>query len=277
MSLLSHSLYASPWENILEPELPPSESIGSYANGCLKGAHALPLEGEGYQVLRPQRARYFAHPTTIAFIQEFAHLTHTKTSRTILVGDLSLPQGGRFASGHTSHQNGLDVDIWLRLPKARWARRQLELPEPMSVVNLDRFELNEERWQTMHFQLVKLAALDSRVARIFVHPTIKDKLCRQTKEESDWLRKIRPWWGHHYHIHVRLACPESDKLCQDQPSPPEGPGCGADLRSWWPTPPPTGAVKADLVKNTNSSKKPRVLPYECQRLLSKIIETVDDF
>ncbi|HCW82991.1 MAG TPA: penicillin-insensitive murein endopeptidase, partial [Rhodobacteraceae bacterium] len=46
-----------------------------------------------------------------------------------------------------------------------------------------------------------------------------------------WLRKIRPWYGHHYHFHVRLACPKGARGCKDQNPPPAGDGC-ADAQKW---------------------------------------------
>ncbi len=36
---------------------------------------------------------------------------------TVLIGDMGMPAGGRFNGGHASHQTGLDVDIFLQLPK----------------------------------------------------------------------------------------------------------------------------------------------------------------
>lgn len=46
------SVSASPWEKFKTPTQGEAQSIGSYANGCLAGGEALPLEGEGYQVIR---------------------------------------------------------------------------------------------------------------------------------------------------------------------------------------------------------------------------------
>ena len=49
---------------------------------------------------------------------------------------------------------------------------------------------------------------------------------------ADWLRHVRPWYGHHYHFHVRLKCPEGQSGCRNQAPPPPGSGCGAEL-AWW--------------------------------------------
>lgn len=44
--LFTSSLQASPWERIQSPSTQSPQAIGSYANGCLTGAAALPLQGK---------------------------------------------------------------------------------------------------------------------------------------------------------------------------------------------------------------------------------------
>ena len=80
---------------------------------------------------------------------------------------------------------------------------------------------------------MRTAASFPEVDRIFVHPAIKRGLCVAETGSRDWLRKVRPWWGHHYHFHVRLACPAESTACVDQAPPPPGDGCGADDLAWW--------------------------------------------
>ncbi len=194
--LFSASLYATPWEQVSGPTNNTSSSIGSYANGCLDGASPLPLDGIGYQVLRSKTKRYYGHPHTISFIQELAKKMNQDLSTTLLVGDLSLARGGRFSSGHSSHQTGLDIDIWLRLADEPLSYNELQLPKPMSVVDLKKYKILENRWETRHFELIRSAAQSEGVARIFVHPVIKEQLCKQEGgKDRGWLRKVRPWWG----------------------------------------------------------------------------------
>ncbi len=81
-------------------------------------------------------------------------------------------------------------------------------------------------------QLLETAARSPGVARIFVNPAIKRALCREAGADRDWLRRIRPWWGHDDHFHLRLSCPPGEPECRDQPAPPAGDGCGAEL-DWW--------------------------------------------
>jgi penicillin-insensitive murein endopeptidase len=265
-SVFSLLAKATPWESKRLPSPHPTESIGSYANGCLAGAKALPLEGEGYQVIRSQRERYYAHPDTVNFIQILAKQTYQDLNSILLIGDLSLPQGGRFSSGHSSHQTGLDIDIWLRLTKEPLSKQELAKPKAVSVVHVKQFELNQKRWSDEHFQLVKLAAQQEKVARIFVHPVIKHQLCQSAQPDNrNWLRKVRPWWGHHSHIHVRLNCPEGDVSCQAQAAPPAGDGCGYELTSWWPKPKDKTEVATKLTKK----KKAKVPPSQCLAMLNE--------
>jgi len=69
------------------------------------------------------------------------------------------------------------------------------------------------------------------VDRIFVNPVIKRALCA-TQTQRDWLAKVRPWWGHDEHFHIRLACPSGAAECEPQPAVPPGDGCDADLDRW---------------------------------------------
>ena len=51
----------------------------------------------------------------------------------MLIGDMGMPAGGRFNGGHASHQTGLDVDIFLQLPKTRWTSAQLLKPQALDL------------------------------------------------------------------------------------------------------------------------------------------------
>ena len=72
-------------------------------------------------------------------------------------------------------------------------------------------------------------------------------MCDDEKGDRSYLRKIRPWWGHHYHFHVRLKCPKGARGCTNQNPPPAGDGC-AEARQWQhnilnPPPPDPNAPK----------------------------------
>ncbi len=214
-------------------------SFGSYARGCVAGAVAIPHDGENWQVMRLSRNRNWGHPTLIDFLKRLADDAPNLGWNGLLVGDLSQPRGGPMLTGHASHQIGLDADIWLRqMPDYRFSSKQREtesaismLKEDLSKPGADR-SVDPKRWTDAHAKLIRRAAQDDGVARIFVSPTIKKALCEFETGDRDWLRKVRPWWGHHYHFHVRMTCPADSKECRDQAPPPAGDGCGSELTYW---------------------------------------------
>ena len=82
--------------------------------------------------------------------------------------------------------------------------------------------------------MIRAAAQEPSVERIFVNAAIKKALCREAKGDRSWLYKVRPMWGHDYHFHVRIKCPPGSGECESQPEPTEGEGCGAgDLAFWF--------------------------------------------
>ena len=238
------------------PALGPAEPHGGYAKGCLAGAVALPETGPRWQAVRLGRNRNWGHPAMIAFIERLGRRAAGAGWPRILVGDISQPRGGPMPTGHRSHQIGLDADIWLRVPgEEPLSRAAREAFHSVSVVRPDRLAVNGA-WKPEHAALIRLAAEDPAVSRLFVNPAIKKRLCRSAPvDDRAWLRKVRPWWGHDAHMHVRLACPEGAAACVDQAPPPPGDGCDETL-AWWftdealnpapPESPPKEITLADL-------------------------------
>ncbi|MGF1688144.1 penicillin-insensitive murein endopeptidase [Photobacterium japonica] len=263
----SAQVWSTPWEQVESPSNGQSESIGTYNNGCLAGGASLPLAGEGYQVMRSYRGRYYGHPDMIQFLTDLSKKANKLELGQLLVGDIAMPRGGRFASGHASHQTGLDADIWLKVVDKPLSDDELIDVQPLPMVHLKQYKINQKHWGQSQALMVQLAAADARVARIFVHPVIKEQLCEREWNNRDWLRKVRPWWGHYYHFHVRLNCPEGDSSCQEQAAPPLGDGCGAELASWKPKPKSEKKPKPkkDVVKA--KKKVPPPPPAQCLVLL----------
>lgn len=128
--------------------------------------------------------------------------------------------------------------------------------------------------------LLKAAASDPRVDRVFVAAAAKIAMCNAApKGDRDWLQKIRPIYGHNTHFHVRLKCPPGSALCEVQkPTVAElskgGDGCDETL-NWWVTtyldelrnppkppknaPPPPKNAKTYVMSD---------LPAECRSVLS---------
>ena len=220
------------WNSVRAPSPGPAQVIGGYAHGCLSGGVSLPLDGEGYQVMRPGRRRYYGHSILVDYLQGLGRRAAHARLGLVNVGDLSQPRGGPMNSGHASHQNGLDVDIWLRLDLPPLPRDRRDNLKEVSLVDRAAVRVAHPGWTRAHAELIRQAARDPRVNRIFVNPAIKLELCEQAGADRDWLRLIRPWYGHDDHLHVRLNCPADSPQCEPQAPLPPGDGCGAEVLSW---------------------------------------------
>ncbi|PIE11016.1 MAG: penicillin-insensitive murein endopeptidase [Rhodobacterales bacterium] len=208
------------------------QPYGGYAKGCQAGAVQLPETGPTWQAMRLSRNRNWAQPGTVDFVQDLSRFAATLPGWSgLYVGDMSQPRGGPMLTGHRSHQSGLDADIWM-LPPQRLDLSRTER-ENISSISMRRAAgaYTNSSWTPQHEALLKRAAQDPRVSRIFVFPGAKVSMCRNAGSDRAWLRKIRPWWGHHYHFHVRLACPAGARGCENQTPPPAGDGC-ADAEEW---------------------------------------------
>lgn len=261
---------ASPWSDAEKPSAGPSRAIGSAANGCLAGGIALPADGIGYQAIRLSRRRFFGHRATVAFVERLGRQAAAGGLEPFYVGDMAQPRGGPMANGHAAHQNGLDVDIWFNLdPKPDLEPVAREDVPLWSVVLPDGSGIDPARFGPRQMQLLRLAAEDPAVDRIFVHWTIKRAMCsafgRLGGRNRPWLARLRPWYGHDDHFHVRLRCPAGSPACAQQAAVPPGDGCDTSLDGWarlhlpspLPSPPP-------------GMKKPaRTLPRECRLLIAR--------
>lgn len=227
---------AQAWSRIEKPTTSKiSQSIGKYTSGCVRGAAALPHNGEGYQVMRLSRKRYYGHPDLARFIEKLGQTAQNQGLGTLLIGDMGMARGGPTLSGHRSHQSGLDVDIWYLLAREA-EKRELSISEretwgAPSVLTSNANGINPAQWSPANEKILEAAARSPEVDRIFVNARIKQALCER-KTSHDWLQKIRPWFAHADHFHVRLKCPAGSLYCDKQEPVPVGDGCGADL-AWW--------------------------------------------
>ncbi|WP_081948933.1 penicillin-insensitive murein endopeptidase [Litchfieldella xinjiangensis] len=198
--------------------------IGHHGGACLVGAEQLPADGVGYQAVDLQRHRHYGHPSLVDYIEQLGQRVDEAGFGPILVGDMAQPRGGPMPTGHVSHQSGLDVDIWFRLDLPQLEHQDREgLEQPILVDPAT--QRVDERWTEQHAELIRHAADDPRVARIFVDGAVKRDLCSREWDDRSWLRRVRPWHSHDEHLHVRLRCPPGQTECVDQPAPPAGEGC----------------------------------------------------
>jgi penicillin-insensitive murein endopeptidase len=245
-----------------------TKTIGFYSKGCLAGGVALPINGETWQVMRLSRNRNWGHPNLISFLERLS-ATAAKTAGWpgLLVGDMSQPRGGPMLTGHASHQVGLDADVWLSpMPDHVLTRQEREEMSATNVVAADRLDVDRSVWTPAHGKLLKAAAEDPVVERVFVNAAIKKELCREAGNDRTWLDKVRPWWGHDYHFHVRIHCPADSPECKPQPPSPPTDGCGKELDYWF-----SNAVLHPPPPKEPAKPKPQItladLPAACRQVL----------
>ena len=216
------------------PAQMPAKPIGFYSRGCLAGATMLPIDGEAWQVMRLSRNRNWGHPELVSFLMQIAREARQQNIWPgLLVGDMSQPRGGPMITGHVSHQIGLDADVWFTpMPERRLTRLEREDMSATNLVREDGLDIDPTTFNPRQIALLKLVAEKPAVERVFVNPAIKKAICRDVQGDRSWLSKIRPIYGHHYHFHIRLACPSGQDSCRPQEPPPQGDGCDKTL-DWW--------------------------------------------
>jgi penicillin-insensitive murein endopeptidase len=257
------------WAQAAVPAAGAAHAIGTYNNGCIQGAEALPLDGTGWRVIRPQRNRYWGHPTLIAVVARIGQEMHRHLRKNILVADIAQPRGGP-VDGHASHQVGLDADIRFVLvgdgtldAAIRWEGAETSMLVP-GVKEIDR-----TRWTQEQVLMLRTAAAIPEVDRIFVNPVIKRELCQTVGGDRSWLAKIQPWYGHDGHMHVRVHCPPGSTNCARQAALNGGDGCGAELARWFAPEQPRRQARV--------LPRPRpLLPQACAAVLAAPMRTVSE-
>jgi penicillin-insensitive murein endopeptidase len=263
---LGYAKLVSPWTQVKTPTHEPAESIGTASAGCLKGGMPLSQDGKAYVLMRPVRGRFFGHARLVDLIQTVGHQNYKVSRYPLLIGDLSLPRGGPTLSAHSSHQTGLDVDIWYQ--QAKWSKRYAsprmrESLSALGMVDHKKTKVNRNFGKNQ-ISLLRQFAEKENVDRILVHYAIKKELCDRLPNES-WIHKIRPWFGHDHHFHVRIKCSDQDKGCKNGDPIPPGNGCDSTLAWWW-----SDEARAAGTKNTDRQENPVMptLPDACSTVLS---------
>ena len=256
--------------------------IGSYARGCAAGMVELPETGPSWQAMRLSRGRNFGQPVLIDYLVGLSQAAQQVGWDGLYIGDMAQPRGGPMTSGHASHQIGLDADIWMLPPASlSLSRNDRENISSIPVRSADQRSVTGN-WTRSHHALLRAAASDGRVDRIFVAAAVKLEMCKTaSRKDKAWLQKIRPVAGHDTHFHVRLKCPKGARLCQTQtPTVADlskgGNGCDETLDYWVSDAylnPPKPAKPTKPAKPQKRERGPREfimadLPKQCTGVLS---------
>lgn len=242
-------------------------SFGFYSKGCFTGGMAIATDGPTWQAMRLSRNRRWGHPAMIKLIEKLSHDAVADGWPGLLLGDISQPRGGPMLTGHASHQIGLDADIWLTpMPDHRLSAQERETMAATSMIKKGGLTVDDRLWTPAHLKLLRRAASYPQVERIFVHPGIKKKLCETATGDRSWLAKVRPFWGHDYHFHIRLGCQPGSAGCKAQEPPPADEGCGKSL-AWWFTAEPWRPNKNPDAPKARDVMTMANLPKQCREVL----------
>lgn len=242
-------------------------SYGFYSKGCFAGGVAIATDGPTWQAMRLSRNRRWGHPKMIALVEKLSRDAVADGWPGLLLGDISQPRGGPMLTGHASHQIGLDADIWLTpMPDRRLSATERENMSATSMIKKGGLTVDDRLWTTAHAGLLRRAASYPEVERILVHPGIKKKLCDTVTGDRSWLRKVRPFWGHDYHFHVRIGCQAGSPGCKPQDPVPAGDGCDKSL-AWWFTEEPWRPNKNPDAPKARDLMTMSSLPKECRAVL----------
>ncbi len=244
---------------------PTPEIIGNYNNGCISGSVKANLKSPYYQIYHPQNKRYYGHRSIMEFLDRLSVTAHKLGFESLLVGNISSEYGGPVNTGHASHQTGLDVDI--EFNHRRLSDKELRSRGHAHILVDRGGKTANQQFTRAYYELIMAAAHDPAVERIFVSPAIKVTMCDMTTDEREqpFLRKIRPWYGHTEHFHVRLRCPEDAVDCERQlpPTPKKSIAEEKEEALTWFEPAPANAPKP-----VRKPKPP--LPEKCQLLFDRL-------
>jgi penicillin-insensitive murein endopeptidase len=208
-----------------------SNPRGSYNNGTLEDGECLQENGEGYIQLFKDVNRIFATSEMITMITESAaDMARKYPGRDRLEVEDMAQKGGGNITDHASHENGLDADI-------EYFKANSKEHVPHGPRDFDVPMLNEDGSVSGNFdvernwELFKALHKHGRVTRVFIHPALKQSICRYARSIGEIssgasvLRSLSPEVTHTDHFHVRLQCPADARGCRNMP-PKSGPtGC----------------------------------------------------
>ncbi len=208
-----------------------SEAVGFFSNGKLQDSVSILNLGDEVHKLFMQRKRFYSTEELYDVVEDLTRYIRASetNSETLQLGDLSNEHGGN-TNEHSSHQNGLDIDI-VYLTKNRKLQSKTAPFWQEEFVKNGKVTSNLDTKRNL--ELFKYAVENHPVRRIFVDEVIKNHFCKYAKDNDllkdkkyvETLRRLRPAKLHTNHFHVRITCPKDDVNCQDQAEVPAGSGC----------------------------------------------------
>lgn len=205
-----------------KPAATASQSVGSPSEGKLVGGERI----EKTKSLRLVGSLQFAVPELVELLERSADRVAKRRPGSVLtVGDLSR-KGGGDVDGHRSHESGRDADVGFYFTKGGkpfLPKRFAAVDESGKVEGLPGVAFDDAR----NWALVEAWLTDpkGRVLQIFVARHVRARLLAhaarigasaalrtRAAEVMIQPKKVLP---HDNHFHVRIACPNGDKECEN--------------------------------------------------------------
>ncbi len=227
-----------------EPPTPVSEfqAHGHHRGGFLKKSTFIPPESEGFvraakllnKSIAPEKDSSGAFTTKygLDYLNEVSReLIKKYPGEQIIIGAVSSQHGGH-RSGHSSHQIGLDFDIYFLSKSGKQVSYDAILSEGGSFVPEWDVAKNYDLMKTL------VALRPDQVIVAFLHNRLTQALCDHAKKSGEpvnepgspafeLFRRLRPEtrvdretkrvyfpFTHHDHVHVRLKCNPNDRFCR---------------------------------------------------------------
>lgn len=183
-----------------------------YSNGRLNNGKRYSKSSDINRPNDGRKSKQYASDLTLLTVEYAACVMEQKYPKAkIDIHDFSLQRGGELA-GHSSHQNGLDVD--LSYPHIDNKTQGFDvftnyMPDARVEAAMD---------------YAKILYSTERVHIIFTDTAIQQRFCkymkdkgRLTPEYKDFINKnFRHIQGHRNHYHVRMKCNSQNVYCQPQ-------------------------------------------------------------
>lgn len=260
LSLLFFLLFLS------EAPLLQAESFGTYTKGCQSNSVALQELENLKLIYKNTRQTHYGQSVLIELLQSMAKTLQEKGLGVLRIGNISMKNGGPLHPYSVSHNLGLDADIaYVVSPQSKLQNGFTSVLTNKSQGILE-MGINEKLLTQNSLETLKLFAMNPKVERIMVHPVIKKKVCESFKKDK-WMGKIRPWWKHDDHFHVRLACQKTDKNCEAQTPPPPHDDCDSEAYHWWFSEEAENMRLGKIKKGSSTTTPAKPYPKECQEIL----------
>lgn len=201
-----------------------SEPVGYYDEGSLINAACLPAEGPGYmQLYRDVNHIWGTQPLVQTIVCAAQEMNQNYPDRDRLqVEEMSARNGGD-VEGHSSHENGLDVDI--QYYKADGREHVPAYPKQYAPEMVQNGRVSSNFDVQRNWQLLKTLHRCGSINQIFMDQVLIDRLKQYARSINEYnsnaliFTRMQHWDNHADHFHLRLNCPRGAGRCHSRTAP----------------------------------------------------------